>query len=61
MSNFRFARISLMPAAIGLNAVPVLMAGVHAQAAAPPLPPRRNRPPGSVQAARSTAVKQLMT
>jgi tetratricopeptide (TPR) repeat protein len=36
MSNFRLARISLMLAVIGLNAAPALMAGAHAQKAAPP-------------------------
>jgi hypothetical protein len=35
MSKFRIARISLMLAAIGLNAVPSLMTGVHAQNAKP--------------------------
>lgn len=35
MSNFRLARISLMLAAIGLNAVPALMTSANAQKAAP--------------------------
>jgi tetratricopeptide (TPR) repeat protein len=35
MSNFRLARISLMLAAIGLNAAPALMTSAHAQMAAP--------------------------
>jgi tetratricopeptide (TPR) repeat protein len=42
MSQFRFARLALMLAAIGLNAAPVLMHGAHAQdkntAAAQPKP-----------------------
>lgn len=36
MSKFRIARISLMLAAIGLNAAPALMTGAHAQEAAKP-------------------------
>ena len=36
MSSFRLARISLLLAAIGLNAAPALMTGAHAQKAAPP-------------------------
>lgn len=35
MSNFRLARISLMLAAIGLNAAPLLMTSAHAQKGAP--------------------------
>jgi len=36
MSSFRLARISLLLAAIGLNAAPALMIGAHAQKAATP-------------------------
>jgi tetratricopeptide (TPR) repeat protein len=39
MSNFRLARISLLLAAIGLNAAPVLMSSAHAQKAAQPAAP----------------------
>ena len=35
MSQFRFARISLILAALGLNAVPTLLTSAHAQAAPP--------------------------
>jgi tetratricopeptide (TPR) repeat protein len=38
MSHFRLARISLMLAAIGLNAAPALMASAHAQKAQPAAP-----------------------
>ena len=36
MSSFRFARISLLLAAVGLNAAPALMTSAHAQKAAAP-------------------------
>jgi tetratricopeptide (TPR) repeat protein len=40
MSQFRLARISLILAAIGLNAAPALMTGAHAAAPAPAVAPK---------------------
>jgi tetratricopeptide (TPR) repeat protein len=65
MSNFRLARISLMLAAIGLNAVPALMAGAHAQKAAPApaaaAAPQETVRPDLFKLLDPAAVKQLMT
>jgi tetratricopeptide (TPR) repeat protein len=65
MSNFRLARISLMLAAIGLNAAPALMASAHAQKAAPaaaaPAAPQDTVRPDLFKLLDPTAVKQLMT
>ena len=65
MSQFRLARISLMLAAIGLNAVPALMSGAHAQkapapAAAPAAAPADTVRPELFKLLDPAAVKQLM-
>lgn len=65
MSQFRLARISLMLAAIGLNAAPALMTSAHAQktpapAAAPAAPAETVRPE-LFKLLDPTAIKQLMT
>ena len=63
MSHFRLARISLMLAAIGLNAAPVLMTSAHAQktapAAAAPAPDTVR--PELFKLVDSNVIKQLMT
>ncbi|WP_426196109.1 tetratricopeptide repeat protein [Massilia sp. DWR3-1-1] len=64
MSQFRLARISLMLAAIGLNAVPALMSGAHAQkapaAAAAPVAPADTVRPELFKLLDPAAVKQLL-
>ena len=64
MSHIRLARISLMLAAIGLNAVPVLMTGAHAQKAAAPAaavaPPADTVRPELFKLLDPAAVKLLM-
>jgi hypothetical protein len=65
MSQFRLARISLMLAAIGLNAAPALMSSAHAQktpapAAAPAAPAQDTVRPELFKLLDPTAVKQLM-
>lgn len=64
MSHFRLARISLMLAAIGLNAAPALMTGASAQTAAPaaaaPAAPVDTVRPELFKLLDPTAVKQLM-
>lgn len=65
MSQFRLARISLMLAAIGLNAVPALMSGAHAQkapapAAAPAAAPADTVRPELFKLLDPAAVKQLL-
>jgi tetratricopeptide (TPR) repeat protein len=67
MSHFRLARISLMLAAIGLNAAPALMTGAHAQKAAPAAAPAADAPkpdtvrPELFKLIDSAVIKQLMT
>ncbi len=66
MFQFRLARISLMLAAIGLNAAPALMTSAHAQktpapAAAPATAPADTVRPELFKLLDPTAVKQLMT
>lgn len=65
MSNFRLARISLMLAAIGLNAAPALMTSANAQKAAPaaaaPAAAADTVRPELFKLLDPTAVKQLMT
>jgi hypothetical protein len=64
MSHFRLARISLMLAAIGLNAAPALMTSAHAQkaepAAAPAAPAADTVRPELFKLLDPAAVKQLM-
>jgi tetratricopeptide (TPR) repeat protein len=64
MSHIRLARISLMLAAIGLNAAPALMTGAHAQKAAAPAavvaPPAETIRPDLFKIIDPAAVKQLM-
>jgi tetratricopeptide (TPR) repeat protein len=64
MSSFRLARISLMLAAIGLNAVPVLMSSAHAQKApapaATPAAPADTVRPELYKLLDPVAVKQLL-
>lgn len=65
MSQFRLARISLMLAAIGLNAVPALMTGAHAQKTPAPAAAEAPKPdtvrPDLFKLIDSNVIKQLMT
>ena len=66
MSQFRLARISLMLAAIGLNAMPALLTSAHAQkapaaAAAPAAAPADTVRPELFKLLDPNAVKQLLT
>lgn len=64
MSHIRLARISLMLAAIGLNAAPALMTGAHAQKAAAPAadaPKPDTVRPELFKLIDSAVIKQLMT